>query len=712
MAEAEVPRLPPRSRHSASALKKLVDQLTCPVCLEDYSDPRVLHCLHHFCRSCLDSLAKRCVIEGAELLFVTCPICRKETKIDDIGNLPTAFYLESLLEIRKDLEGSCESGAGQKSITTCSTHSVSAEFYCKTCDMFLCNVCICGEHKDHSFELISALSQKEGEELELKLRLLDSKVASVEQAMDEVDRNCRQVHDEERSIQESIHSSCVEAHQLINDREKRLMEDLHAMTEQKLLNLEVRRDQLQVMDSRLKSCREIVQEGLQLNTTTETLRMKKTFLPLMEDISRQHYELSTKVTRLNRIAFVADKSALDTLSGYGTVYIKCPKAENCIVQGDGLSKAKVGKLVVIKLCLYDQRNQEFEIDPSLARHMISAGLYSCTGSYIVQCSIEVLNGNECTIKYVPTMKGAHSLHLEVLGHPVPGSPFCVSVKAPLSAVSHIPLNIITDLSLPWGVVVDGSSGQLCVAESGKKKAVLVCGHSGERISTVVKGGILSNLLEEPSGVAFDKKRNVIIADFRLSTVQRVTREGQVLQSVGCSGSKETEFTYPSALAVNPTNNKIYVAEWEENDRVHILNSDMSHSHMFGQTGSRSGEFLCPSGVAFDKAGNVYVADCNNGRIQVFTSEGAYLREFGREGSKDEKLRRPMGLCIDQSSDVLYITDVHYHRVFLFTTAGQFLKSFGRYGSGPGEFNKPQGIVVDEFRFIYVCDTFNNRIQVF
>ena len=37
-------------------LQKLEDQLTCSICLEEYSHPKALPCLHSFCLKCIDSL--------------------------------------------------------------------------------------------------------------------------------------------------------------------------------------------------------------------------------------------------------------------------------------------------------------------------------------------------------------------------------------------------------------------------------------------------------------------------------------------------------------------------------------------------------------------------------------------------------------------------------------------------------------------------------
>ena len=38
---------------ASDALKQLDQQLTCPVCLERYTHPRTLPCLHSFCHQCL-----------------------------------------------------------------------------------------------------------------------------------------------------------------------------------------------------------------------------------------------------------------------------------------------------------------------------------------------------------------------------------------------------------------------------------------------------------------------------------------------------------------------------------------------------------------------------------------------------------------------------------------------------------------------------------
>lgn len=49
---------------------------------------------------------------------------------------------------------------------------------------------------------------------------------------------------------------------------------------------------------------------------------------------------------------------------------------------------------------------------------------------------------------------------------------------------------------------------------------------------------------------------------------------------------------------------------------------------------------------------------------------------------------------------------------VFTTDGAHVTTFGQNGNSEGEFDHPWGICVDEDGFVYVCDTENNRIQIF
>jgi hypothetical protein len=51
-------------------------------------------------------------------------------------------------------------------------------------------------------------------------------------------------------------------------------------------------------------------------------------------------------------------------------------------------------------------------------------------------------------------------------------------------------------------------------------------------------------------------------------------------------------------------------------------------------------------------------------------------------------------------------------VQVFDEEGRFLLAFGGLGADAGAFQVPTGIAVDAWDRIYVCDSFNSRVQVF
>ena len=84
-------------------LEKLEEQLNCSICLDTYTDPKLLQCFHVYCRQCLVPLVDR---DQQGQLGLTCPICRQATPIPGRGvaGLQSAFHVNRLLEIRESFQ--------------------------------------------------------------------------------------------------------------------------------------------------------------------------------------------------------------------------------------------------------------------------------------------------------------------------------------------------------------------------------------------------------------------------------------------------------------------------------------------------------------------------------------------------------------------------------------------------------------------------------
>ena len=66
---------------------------SCPICLEEYFEPKVLPCFHNICKKCLKELMHH------HTLSFLCPICRAVCPVPERGvdGFPTNVYLVRLI---------------------------------------------------------------------------------------------------------------------------------------------------------------------------------------------------------------------------------------------------------------------------------------------------------------------------------------------------------------------------------------------------------------------------------------------------------------------------------------------------------------------------------------------------------------------------------------------------------------------------------------
>lgn len=169
------------------------------------------------------------------------------------------------------------------------------------------------------------------------------------------------------------------------------------------------------------------------------------------------------------------------------------------------------------------------------------------------------------------------------------------------------------------------------------------------------------------------------------------------------------FERPSDIAFDGAGNA-YVADGfgGVNNRVSKFNKDGNFVKSWGRTGSAPGQFDELRGIAVDAAGNVYVADAGNHRIQVFDGEGKYKTEFGGIG-------KPMAICISGGpTQYLYSSnsnspeDLDYGEIYKVKLNGQVVGKFGRAGKIPGEFSVVNAIDCRTEKNLFVAEVGNWR----
>ena len=125
----------------------------------------------------------------------------------------------------------------------------------------------------------------------------------------------------------------------------------------------------------------------------------------------------------------------------------------------------------------------------------------------------------------------------------------------------------------------------------------------------------------------------------------------------------------------------------------------------GGVGCWGGEFKHPWGVAVDYTTDcIYVADCKNNRVQVLNGNGEFLFDFGHD-----LMDNPIFITIDR--DIVFVSQISC--LMVYNLNGNFIKQIGNIESGERQLVHPRGVAVEKANgHIYVCDYFNNRIQLF
>ena len=141
-------------------LEKVEERLNCSICLDTYTDPKLLQRFHVFCRQCLAPLV---VPDQQGRLCLTCPNCRQVMPIPvgrEVAGLQPAFHVNTLLEILKVAEtpAATPEGAMGGNPASAPSRSVSwqhpeeeLKLYCQTCGELVCLDCVIkgGKHHDH-----------------------------------------------------------------------------------------------------------------------------------------------------------------------------------------------------------------------------------------------------------------------------------------------------------------------------------------------------------------------------------------------------------------------------------------------------------------------------------------------------------------------------------------------------------------------------------
>ena len=533
------------------------------------------------------------------------------------------------------------------------------EYFCKNCEMAVCQTCVTLSHSGHALEHIEEEAERQKIEMksmiETQRRNLQAKLTAVSKLDEDYKKIIQRGEEVKRDVQRTVDNLIA----IIEAKKQIIFAAVDNQTEKSLESLTTQKTEIENQIQVIKSSLDKADKVLARSTNAEVVQVKKSLETILKGV---HPETTKPTERdpndLPTLVFVPNPKMLKTVNTeeVGTLKtLQQTEASQSVAEGKGIKEGAVGVEAQFVLTTRNAEGRQ-----CYNKHdRVTVEIRDEQGR---ECATELqINDNKdgsYKISYSPKDQGKYKVTLKVNGNHVLDSPFSIEVK-------------LFQLS-----------------------AVLSFGKEGSSVG-------MFNL---PWGVAVNVRDEIAVTDGDNHRVQIFNSDGKYLRSFGREGNKAGEFNHPMGITYHENGN-IFVSD-TDNHRIQIFSGEGEYVGMFGGYGSPDSQFSSPWGLSVYSDGNIIVADTGHKLIKIFFPDGKFLMKIGGEGSFSYPIH-----CV-QCDRYLIVSDLQEHCIKVFNYDGNFQYKFGKQGGGDGEFMSPCCLSVNKSGHLMVCDLGNHRIQVF
>ena len=687
-----------------SLLKNLKKQVTCSICLDTYTKPKTIACLHTFCCACLEQHA---LLSQRQRKF-RCPECQTEVVIPEgnrFDNLPTSFLhnsLLSLLAVRQSDDGSqiscgiCKKKSAEisycfdceklmcpdcvnahevfqaaafeghkvtpvkqfqvhdyeallKRQSFCSQQYHEREitrFFCLECQTCVCQICINTDHKSHNVDPLEKAADAKKAIIMAGVELLKQKRKVYTDLMREIEDSTSKL---EANITKAIGEVSQAANQMIlkiREREREAITELRNTGASRREKLDHVNKQTQSSTKQIDQAVEFANNLVQRSSSSDIMQGNKNLEQRFQDLNKKAVPALPVGSFVKFVSTIASESL-------SLGFMATSDTDVRLYNLEGLPQN-----------LYAGLEAEFLVCPKISREELTSKFHV---EVLVEPSeqedsliIRAKQDGNFQVKFIPKVPGRYNITVKINGDKLANSPFTVQVK-------ERQLEIVGELDL--------------------------------------KGKIP----KEPRGIAVNSNGLIAVTDPERHCVLIYDKEGTFVRKLGRYGDNPGQLDIPCGVTYL-NDNEILVTD--ENHRIHQFNIQTGNFvKRFGKYGTGEGQFQNPEGLSVDGERRVVVADYHNNRIQVLTKDGKPVFKFGDSGP--EKLNSPTG-CI-YHKNMFIVSDRWNNSLKVFDSSGKFLYKIGTKGKADGKLSCPWGLCIEKYgnrENLLVCDGDNGRIQQF
>lgn len=750
----------------AEELKKIEAKLTCPVCKNIFTEPKLTPCLHNICLGCLNEIGKKNPYSS----HIDCPVCQAEIEkpalvgVNGFSTFASDVYLVCLLDLystnyKHNLEhcSGCEQNCevfsfcfecgdffcskctDEHAKSTNGSHLViknkdmiekdvqavifrqmlachhqrnrgacPVQFYCRHCSKCICQLCSSTAKEKHT--KISLLR----DELEDASKILEGEIKNVTKRAEEITEGKKLIEQrlidldkEIEKVKRQVHFGMEKIVNLLKQHEKEMFSHIDGVRDVKKENLESQLKTFDICLLQVKSSIDFTQDMLQRNVTAEVVTLKEHVNNRLQQLAQ--ISVDSRPIESACVGYVPNHDVLRHIqtSVLGHIASSNTDVISSKADGEGLSDGAVGEEAVFTVTTCDLKGE------ACYSSIDSLGVRITSSDRTILAPTMRNNENGIyEISYLPYTPGKYKVEVQVGEKDIKGSPFEVNIRPPVlmpvkAFGSHA--GGTGHFSHPHGITVS-DAGEIAVTDT-QKNCIHIFDSGGKKLLDIGKYGIDEGQLNYPAGIAFDKANKcILVADRDNHRIQIFNRKtGKFVKKFGIPGIGDGQFNKPTGVNVDK-DGRIVVTDWQ-NHRVQVFSAEGKFLFNFG-TGIPE-KLKHPREAIFLSSQNIFVvSDTGNNVLKVFDEKGNFLRIIGKPGNKKGELYSPRGLVVDKENRLI-VCDFDNHRLQFFNLQdGKALNSFGSKGINVGQFNNPLAVAVINKEEIIVTDWRNDRVQIF
>ncbi|XP_030576464.1 transcription intermediary factor 1-alpha isoform X2 [Archocentrus centrarchus] len=321
---------------------------TCPICKLSFHnrEPKLLPCLHSFCKRCLPAPFRSAdprrdsqgqVDSNKPLGAIRCPVCRQECWemdildnffVKDSAEVPSStvekttqvcmscddnteatgycvecveFLCVTCIEAHQRVKFTRDHTIRQKeemspavSISTqrpvfCDIHKQEPlKLFCETCDRLTCRDCQLLKHKDHNYQFLEDAYRNHRQYLETMTQQLQEKRKAIEEVSSCINTGLQQVDENRKAVTNEIKKSICNLIMEINRKGKILVNQLEALTKDHELGLKKQQEEVNSLGRHLDHVISFTKWATASHSGTALLYCKRLILYQIHYLMRAH----------------------------------------------------------------------------------------------------------------------------------------------------------------------------------------------------------------------------------------------------------------------------------------------------------------------------------------------------------------------------------------------------------------------------------------